>query len=153
MEIKPMDIIFYKGDSLISKIIKKVTKSEYSHMAIIVDNLHIIETDWKFPVSINHLSYSTLSYDVYRCAELNEGQRREMLNFLRDELQKKYDWTFLFSRWLHIMFGTRIRNNTEKYNCDELVFAAYKHVGILLTDEELITTEVISKSKCLTKLN
>jgi len=38
-ELKPLDIILIGGDNLIGKIIRKITKCEYSHVGIIIEHL------------------------------------------------------------------------------------------------------------------
>lgn len=39
------DLLFYKGDSIVSKIIQKTTFSSFSHVGLIYDDKYIFETD------------------------------------------------------------------------------------------------------------
>ena len=38
-ELKPLDVILIGGDNLIGKVIRKITKCEYSHVGIIIEHL------------------------------------------------------------------------------------------------------------------
>jgi hypothetical protein len=69
MDIKPFDILFYKGNSLISHLIEKQTHSPYSHVAMVLDDKHIIEIDRNYNLRINHINYSSKSFDIYRLKE------------------------------------------------------------------------------------
>ena len=152
--LKPFDIIFYKGETPIARIIKKLTKSEYSHCALAIDQLHLIQLDWKNPISIQHLSYLLGQYDVYRInVELTEEEKEKIVLFIRERLSTTYDWKLIFSRFFNILFGTKIISSDHLYNCDELIISAMRHVGInLIEDDVKMTPDTLSKSKLLYKI-
>jgi len=138
--LQQFDIILYKGQSLIAKTIKNISNSKYSHVALVLDSLHTLESDYKNPVNIRHFSYLKGSYDVYEfITPLTRKQRDGILEFIRANIGKGYDYPYILTRGLNILFGTKIYNSPDRYNCDELIVDAFRSEGIeLLTGDKLI---------------
>lgn len=123
---KPFTFLFYKGNSLISKIIRVISKGKYSHVCLILDDLHTIECSWCHPVVIKHFKYKSKSYDVYRLnIDLTDEQKEIIFNFIKQNIDSGYDWKFIISRGLHLLFGTKVVNSKKRYNCDELIVDAF----------------------------
>lgn len=154
--LKPFTVIFYKGQSPISKFIKRITKSDkYSHVALVLDNLHLLQLDWKTPVTIKHFNYSVDEYDIYELTfELTEQEKELLLQYLKEKVNTTYDWKFIISRFFNFIFDTPIINSKSRYNCDELIWEAFAHIGIVLNAKDIkMSPEILSKSKLLNKLN
>jgi|GEM_PF-1822918 len=148
------DIVFYKGKSPISNIIKMFTKSKYSHVALVLDKYHLFETNWSHPAQINHIKYRTKDYDIYRYkSHLTNRQKVLIDDYIQSVLDSKYDFKFLFSRGLKILFNVKIKDDKSRMTCDELVYLAFKNAGIDLLEgldkTHILSPNLLSKSKLL----
>lgn len=153
-QLQEFDLIFFKGTTWVGKLVKFFTGEKYSHTAIALDPFHLVETNYNTPVAVRHIKISTKDYDVYRLKKpLTTTQRLLILQFIHNEISKKYDWKFLFTRWLNLLFGIKPLNSKNRYNCDELVLEAFRVVGIsLINDDVFMTPEKLSKSELLEKV-
>ncbi|WGV59386.1 hypothetical protein QIH01_28605 [Brevibacillus brevis] len=50
MNLKRFDLLFVRGSLPLARLIQGVTNSQYSHVAIVLDEYHIEETDRWFPL-------------------------------------------------------------------------------------------------------
>lgn len=148
------DLLFYKGNGWIDTVIRDVSKGEYSHCAIILDQLHTLETSWKNPSVIKHFKYKKGDYDVYRLTiELDDNQKQSILNYITEHIENGYDFIYLISRGLHLLFGTKVINSDKYFTCDELVVDAFKEAGIDLTEvDDNLSPSTLAKSKYLVKI-
>lgn len=148
--LSPLNIVFHKGKTPIALLIRLFTKSSYSHCALVIDNFHLVQLDWKTPTSIKHLEYPIGDYDVYELiTEVTEDEQEKIRQFIRKYISTTYDWKFIFSRFFNILFGTSIVNSKGLYNCDELIVDAFRSVSINLIGDEKLTPDSLSKSKLL----
>ncbi|WKA53853.1 hypothetical protein [Planococcus shixiaomingii] len=152
--LQQFDLIFYKGETPIARLIQRLTNSEYSHVAMVIDSLHLIQLDWKTPVSIKHLAYPIGQYDVYRLkVALTDQEKAKVFFFIREWISTGYDWKLIFSRFFNILLGTPIISAADRYNCDELIVDAFRHVGVNLLERDVqLTPDALSKSKLLFKV-
>ncbi|MED1201935.1 hypothetical protein [Heyndrickxia acidicola] len=152
---QPFNFVFYRGNSWISRIIKLFTKGQYSHVALMLDHIHILQTDYKTPVSIQHFNYKSKSYDVYELAiELTEQQKKLLIDYIKVNLSDKYDWKYIITRALNILFGTPVIKSKGQVNCDELIVDGFREkLGIDLLDPTvLLSPTSLSTSRYLKKL-
>ena len=121
-KIKDADVLMYKGKALISRIIRKVTKSEYSHAGIAVhwnNRLMVLEAVGR-GVIVTPLSKNIESYygDVHLYAAspgtILDRDRQLMVKFAQEELGKEY------ARWRMILFGFKIIFNKDLDKKDAL---------------------------------
>ncbi len=105
-------IFFYKGNSTHSKLIRKITKSKYSHVGIIPFEGHKFDTDALNKVRISHLDYAWDMYDVVT-VDLNIDE-----DFMYKSLKAKYDYLELLRYFIDI------KSCVKKYTCVELVLMA-----------------------------
>lgn len=153
--LKRFDMIFYKGKTPISKAIRFLTKSEYSHCAILLDSMHLIQLDWNTPTSIKHIDYHIQDYDVYELTiDLSKDEEQKIIEYIIQRISTEYDFVFIISRFFNILFGTKIYNSKDKYNCDELIVEAFRSIGINLIDGDVkLSPSELAKSKLLKKIN
>lgn len=153
--LEQFDLIFYKGETPIARIIQRLTNSQYSHVATVIDPFHLIQLDWKTPVSIQHLAYPIGQYDIYRLKiALTDLEKTKVIFFMREWISTGYDWKLIISRFFNLLFGTPIISSAKRYNCDELIVDAFRHVGINLIEQDVqLTPDALSKSKLLYKVN
>lgn len=149
------DFIFYKGETPIARIIQRVTNSEYSHVAMVLDGLHLLQTDWRTPVSIQHLEYPVEHYHVYRLrTELTEAEAMAVILYIRERLTAGYDFKLIFSRFFNLLIGTPIFSSKTRYNCDDLIVEAFRHIGInLIPDDIVLTPDILSKSELIYRVD
>lgn len=124
-----MKIALFKNKSIISSLIKWQTRSEYSHAAIIVDDKLIESIEFEGVRVKNELNVKKNCFvDIYEI-DVTEEQKRVIIDFLANQIGKKYDYTMV------IRFITRqqeSRKSSNKWFCSELVFAAFAKAGIVL---------------------
>ncbi|MGF9822608.1 hypothetical protein ABE430_08815 [Brevibacillus agri] len=131
MVLKRFDLLFVKGKSLVGRVIEEVTRSPYSHVAIVIDDWHLVETDWRYPLKMRHMAYRPAEYDVYRYREpftMHEIVSMEV--FLRGCLNAPYDLLQSLTNGLHILTGLPILDAPERLNCSETVDRMFAAAGI-----------------------
>ena len=130
--MREFDLLFYKGDGFISKIIKKVTAPPYSHVALVLDNYHVVEADWKHPLSIRHISYSSWDYDIYRVEGLTEEHKEKIRRYINETISAGYDYKLVLSHLFKYFFKGKLLNSPSRYDCSEWVTLAFLYAGIEL---------------------
>lgn len=156
MQLKRFDLLFVKGRSPMSRLIQWVTKSPYSHVAIVLDELHVVETDWRQPLAVKHITYRPEEYDVYRyVGELSEQQEESMYNYLLKSLGKEYDYIQSITNGLYKLFGFPILNVPYRANCSEeadMMFLA-GWIDLIANAPGLVTPADLSSSQYLKKVS
>lgn len=141
-QVKNGDVLLYKGKSLASWVIQKVTRSSYSHAGIAAwwnERLMVMEARSR-GVVVNPFSLSVSSYhgDVewFTCVkEISNQDRLKMIIFAQEELGKSY------GRWKTIILGFKILlgrdldrrdrlRRESKLFCSEYVARVYNSVGL-----------------------
>jgi uncharacterized protein YycO len=127
----PITVTLHRGSALVSKLIQWQTRSEYSHAGIVLPDGHFIEAREGAGVrefSTGLVANKGEAVDLFH-VYVTETQAGEIMDFCREQLGKKYDWTMV------ARFVTRrqeSRSTTDKWFCSELVFAAFKQAGVVL---------------------
>lgn len=149
--IKTGDIILVNGTSIVSRIIKFITKSKYSHVALAISDSHVVEIDWKYRVQVRTIQHK--HFDVYRLnRDLTTEEIFMLLNYSYSLIGLKYDFLKIFSLLIEIIFkkrGKRLFNNPKKLICSDIVDSGYKRIGVDLVsnfNEQDTTPDDISKS-------
>lgn len=143
MKMEVGDLIFVKGNCNFSPFIRFFLKSEYTHVTIAVDEMHICEVDLYRKMEIMKNPYK--EYDLYRLkVKLTVEQQKELLHFIHKKVitSKGYDWWRLvslcvkrFLRWNIII------HEQDRYICSEIIDKAFQHIGIDIV-EDLVTGDV-----------
>jgi uncharacterized protein YycO len=146
--LKTGDIFFSSGSYTFSGIIQKLTKSAWSHVAIVykdeeLGRVMILEAEPRIGIRLIPLSKYLKDYKGKRrpykgqivLANLNIELEREKLNkaisFGLDELTRPYDNWEIIRIMTRIFFRIGKRDKNKNYICSELVREAYKKAGIL----------------------
>ncbi|MGO0058665.1 hypothetical protein ACTID9_01125 [Brevibacillus fluminis] len=138
MQLQRFDLLFVRGRSPLARLIERVTHSPYSHVAIVLDEHHIAETDWRFPLRWNHNNYPPWQCDVYRYrGELTAAQVSAMDAFIRAHIGTPYDFWQTVTNGLYLLTGLPIRDAPNRMNCSETVDRMFAAAGIRLTSAEL----------------
>ena len=128
-------ICFYKGTSLISRMIKWFTWGEYSHVAYMFENGELIEAwheggkRWWHGAVVHRASWlkghkAGTVIERYKITGMDEEHEQIMVAFLKTQVGKKYD------TWGIIGFlGRKVVENPLAWFCSELVMEAIKRAG------------------------
>lgn len=145
--LKTGDLVFCSGNYLFSKAIQKLTKSTWSHVAIIykdeeLGRVLVLEAEARIGIRLIPLSSYLKDYSYTRrpykgkifIAKLNTELKKENLNkgvsFGLDELTRPYDNWEIFRIFLRILFKKGKREKNRSYICSELVQAIYAKAGV-----------------------
>jgi hypothetical protein len=118
------DIVFVRGNTWISKLIRFFDKGKFSHVALAVSTERITEAQYKTTVKVKPLDYE--SYEVFPMS-LSEEQKRQLLDSIRKYEGKRYDYFLAFSmatKWLRL-------DNPNYLMCTELVMKVLQDIGVL----------------------
>lgn len=140
MNLEPGDLIFtYKKMSLFSWLIRKVSKTPYSHVSIYIGNDQVIESAYLSKgVAINQNKYFTEKYNhsVYRVKTSPENIAK-VIEFAKSKDSVKY--AILQVAFLGMLYlcgwikQSILKIDVDKgMTCSEFVATCYKHVGIEL---------------------
>ena len=124
-----MKILAYKGRSIPSRLIRLQTRSEYSHVAVQMDDGTVIEA-WAIG-GVRHVASPTEAHkpgtpiDVFEIkGTYDEGMVRR---FLKSQLGKRYDYRAI------VRFLTRRKMRADdRWFCSELVIEAFRRGGLHL---------------------
>jgi Orthopoxvirus protein of unknown function (DUF830). len=138
MEFQVGDIVLYKGNGIVSKLVKFFTKSEYTHVSMLISSNHIIEANWYKKSNIVRFEYDENTIEVYRIkGGLDYTKQIAIIQHSYDFLNKKYDYKQIFWYIYEYFFGKKnknIFNSNQRLICSELVDKAYLSIGIDLVD-------------------
>lgn len=148
-----MEVALFRNQSFVSRAIKFVTRSPYSHAAIILDDGTVIEAKEFHGVrqvnSLTELLNKKSIVDIFDF-DATEDQKQIITNFLLKQVGKKYDYWMVFG---FIWHATReSRKSSGRWFCSELVFAALEKAGILLLNNVepwMVAPSLISYSNIL----
>ncbi|MNF65000.1 hypothetical protein D3C84_467500 [compost metagenome] len=125
------DIVFFKGQTWISKIISKLTGSPYTHVGIVLSDNKILEANRFIKTRIRSIKDSEI-YIVMRC-NLTEEQKKLIYTNSHNFIGIGYDYLEI-AEWffkLSINYkGYGFVNNANRVYCSELIDLVFKSAGI-----------------------
>jgi len=126
-----MRILFFKGKGFISRVIQLQTRSQYSHVGIVVGNRFY--ESWHAGGVQADRSIIGEDYDSFRVShyKVNEDAIDNIKEFLQMKLGFKYDFISV-ARFV----SRRPAKENNKYFCAELIMDAFKYAGIHLLHAE-----------------
>ena len=144
-----LDILLYRGTGFNAWFIKFLTKSRYSHVAVVVDpgTSKGIESNTGHRSGVRKFDLSKLdmsAVDVYRLYPQYQVEVKTVIGYLDDRLGARYDWfgvIFLgFLKLLSLLTLTILKPHNwwqrkQDYFCSELVWEAFASDGIDLTPQ------------------
>lgn len=158
--IRNGDVLLYKGKGILSYIIQKGTRSEYSHSGIAAwwnDRLMVMEVIRK-GVVVTAISRNVSRYhgdiEWYTAKNnISKDQRVLMIRFAQKKLGHEYNFLELFTIAVKIIFNKIIKLKKfkdERLICSQYVAEIYKAIGIEIKKNvvpSLITPADIAWSK------
>ncbi|OPH61707.1 hypothetical protein BC351_00245 [Paenibacillus ferrarius] len=137
------DIIFVRSKSPLSWIIRKLTKSNWSHVGVIVSEHYLIESNFFRPVKVRKNRYKD-----FRIIQLNitDKERLNLISFLLDQTNRDYDYGRILGILLYILGFSKNRHLWNNYNkdiCSELVLRGLLELPEMSFLNDSITPEDI----------
>ena len=166
--MKPGDILLFKGEDGISKLIRWGTNSKYSHVAVCVSsemNL-AIEAITRGGVRARDIRKIKQDYDIYRIKKEEHPYNLEAtISYLVGKLNQRYDYFGVL--WLGLLkllarLKLPLKNTANKwqkdrdYFCSELCYEAFRFGGELdivpdVDEADITSPGDISKSPIIEK--
>ncbi|KIL38297.1 hypothetical protein SD70_27160 [Gordoniibacillus kamchatkensis] len=135
--MNPGDLIFVSGIDVISRIIRWVTESKYSHVAIYVGGGRVIEAQAFRKVGFQELAYYEGKYDV-KPIRLREPQRIHGLVWILNQRGRPYSYWSDFVILLRCLFNIHIPwHEGLAIICSRLGRDFLFHCGLPIPDENM----------------
>lgn len=158
VELEIGDIVLYKGNGFFSKLVRFFTKSEYSHVSMMLSDKLSIEANWYKKSNVVPIKYDKDTMEFYRVkGGLTDKQKLVLLQHSYNFLNKVYDYPQIFGYVIRFFDKSKINlfNSTKRLICSELIDRAYLKLGIDLSSENYIgdvTPKDIANSDKLTRI-
>lgn len=130
------DLIFVRGQDIISDLIRVVDKGQFNHVAIAVNETDILEAQYNTKVHI-----IPNPYNDFEVVALNLAEKSKVEEFAQKYLGEDYDFAEIVRVWFKIETGIKWFdkfNTTKEVICSELAGDYLEFVGIALKGEELL---------------
>jgi uncharacterized protein YycO len=156
-ELKTGQLIFCSGGYLFSGMIQNLTKSVWSHVAIVykdeqIGRILILEAEPYVGIRLIPLSKYLTDYKGKRKpykgqifiadinTEISQEQMNKAISFGLDELTRPYDNWEIFRIMLRILFSIGKKERNRSYICSELVQEAFKKAGVIFPETDTYTS-------------
>lgn len=119
-------LLFTRTNTLGSKIVRLLTKSEWSHVDVIVDGTYAVGA---LPNGVKLRTINSVVFDssAYKIVRL-DGNGILASKFIMEQMNKPYDWLGLIG----LEIGNRKWQEDDKWFCSELAATALDKAGITL---------------------
>lgn len=144
LKLKSGDILYRYSDAKgplnipFTKLVSNITKSEYSHSAIIVvenDEVNVMEVNDQGTLKFRLLDWIDTCYDnnfsIYRLKNITDVQEQLLKNEINNMLKKDCDYDFTFS-------------DNNKFYCTESVIYIYNKSLNIQLDEGYYLKELLN---------
>lgn len=152
--IQPGDILLIRGNTLIDRIIKLVTRSPYSHVVGVVNPNQVVEILPLSTARYKKLQGYNGQADVFTCDRLSAEDRKKIVSDVTANIGTSYDYYLIIweaSRYL--LNREWPYENKNSSLCSTLWVEAYRKVGIdLCPDVKFPVPGDLSKSRFLRKV-
>jgi hypothetical protein len=152
-------LFFKKNSSFISRTIAKLTKSEFTHVGLIVAYdettkvATIIESNRFIKTRLSIIQIDN-KHAVYSTSIMTDEMKRNVVKFAYKELGKDYDYLQIVGLFISLLFKEKrigYFNSKNRLICTELIDIVYLKSGIKRNDNESIGN--ITPSELLEKYN
>lgn len=167
-DIRPGDILLFKGEGGMSSIIAWGTNSLYTHVAVCVsgDMSLAIEAATRGGVRAIDIRKAAGRFDLFRVKEENLYDINRVVSYLVDKLNGKYDYPGVI--WLGILklmskLGVPLKNKanlwqkTRDYFCSELCYEAFSASGLDIvpdvSEADITSPADIANSSIIAKIS
>lgn len=138
--IRDGDMLLWKGETFVSRGIRAVTESEYSHVSIArwdTGRLMHFEAVWHGtaynPLSGSVKSYGSATVDVYRLRSTTGVEMHKVFQVALGLLNRPYDYRQIRRILIKTLFGSVVRDTRgelRKLICSEYASYCYRFAGV-----------------------
>ena len=115
-----MDILFYKPNTLVGKLIHLFTGAKYSHVGIRLDKYHVLDINGGRNSIIRHIRANESNFRVVSI-DMSFDQKTALYNSIERYLDYEYDY----------LKAVGLNGSVDKYTCYELVNVILYDIGYL----------------------
>lgn len=131
------DLVMYKPKGLLGWIISKISKSDYSHVAVVLGNNTIFEANKFIKSRIVKLDYDKEIHHIYRLSDLTKWKKQKIISKAHKYIGVKYDYLQVIGLFFRLVFNKHDTfNNLNKFICSEVIDKIYIEAGIKRADAE-----------------
>lgn len=134
--MKTGDVLFYKGASLFSRVIRYFTNSPYTHVTLVVgmdnDGTPLVLEAQRFKTTTIRRLEPTEEFEIYRPSRLTDKQAFMIRTLSQDYVGRRYDYLEMVGLVIRSMFdGKRtILEKTNRDYCSEIIDVIFYIAGI-----------------------
>ncbi|MDB5084083.1 MAG: hypothetical protein JWN30_969 [Bacilli bacterium] len=154
VDLQVGDLLFVRGNLKFSSLIKRFTKSDYSHVAVYVGNGAVVEALLLGKVRYTALSKYKSDYDVYRYKrQLTAEQQFSIVHYLHAHIGTSYDYFDLLVLMILFLFNVRLqlKQSSRRMLCSELARNCYR-AGRISMPRGHVSPEDLAKCPQLVKV-
>lgn len=135
MDLQIGDIVFFKRKNIFSSLVSYITKSPYSHVAMVMYPGYLVEANWYKKSNIVEFEYNPEEMEIFRFkGGLTQCQKMKVVVESGKQLGKIYDYPQLLEYVYEYLFKIRLFDNLLNSKnliiCSELVDDVYDSIGI-----------------------
>ena len=137
------DLIFVKNKGWLFDRVRKVTNSDFDHIAICVSDKYLIEATPTRGVAREKISkYAMDEYEACRLKDEYRDNVNSMVSYCESKLGKKYDLLQVLSLYILIILGIGRTVDPldvrEAFVCSELIGQGAEEAGIIFAEDVAI---------------
>ena len=128
-ELLPGDVLVERGSGFPAWLVRWLTNSPYTHVALALGGGQIAEIGATFPARV--IPFRPSDWTVLRYSGLSLDQQARMIRWCRSRLGRRYDWAAIWELGVRLWGGVHAcLESRRRYICTELVLEAYEAAGI-----------------------
>lgn len=143
--LEAADILLVSDNGVLGTAIDVVTDAPWSHVVIVVDPDQGMAIDARpfSKVSYRAIKLFNKHALVMRYPSLSQDQKIKIIEYVKAQLNKEYDYSAILEELLRYGFGISAKRaaNQERFICSTLITSAYLNAGIRLTDQPIASPE------------
>jgi hypothetical protein len=134
--MKSGDIVFVRGNSLISWLIKLFDHGQFSHVAIAVSDNEVLEAEYNTKTRITPFYFT--DYEIVDLG-LSDEQRKRVEKLAPKLTNFRYDFLEIVTIAIRNIFDRKFKiwNSPRAYICSELVEFVLSDIGVIPKDKDL----------------
>lgn len=125
------DVLFYSGESFISRVISWVTKSPYTHVALVIGDNRLIEAQRIVNTDMRKIKPSE-EFKVFRIEGLTDEQRQRIAEIAYTYRSYSYSYIETVGIFFRLLFKRDLPwfERANKIYCSELVDLVFYASGV-----------------------
>lgn len=136
--IKAGDVVFYRPRGPLSWLVAKISRSDYSHVALAINDHEIVEANFFIKTRRTKLTYNHKINSVYRLVDIDDEKRVLIVANALKTLGEHYDYWQIIGLFFRFVFhwNTDLFNSMNKLICSEEIDRDFYESGVHRKDKE-----------------